>query len=108
MTNLKETAKVLLEGKTGQIDSKSADPSDPTVMIRGFGSMLLSQLKKDVENKLADLVKRAKRDDFEKAWFEMGKGRVLPHFLQAIHDSEEDMAKGPWKTRITNFKKKNK
>tara|TARA_B110000495_G_C22753588_1_gene441463 strand:+ start:395 stop:721 length:327 start_codon:yes stop_codon:yes gene_type:complete len=107
MSNLKETVAVLLEGKVGELDPKSADPTDPTVQIRGFGTMLLSQLKKDVERKLEDLVKRAKRDDFAIAAHELTKsGGVLPHKLTAIMDAEEAMSKGPWKTRITKFKSK--
>tara|TARA_B110000881_G_C18417537_1_gene434244 strand:+ start:541 stop:858 length:318 start_codon:yes stop_codon:yes gene_type:complete len=97
----------ILEGKAGELDPKSADPSDPTVIIRGFGTMLLSQLKADVVRKLEDLAKRAKRDDFHIAHYEVTKtGGVLPHKLTAIKDAEDAMAKGPWKTRITNFKKK--
>ena len=93
----------------GQIDPKSADPSDPTVIISGFGTMLLSQLKTDVEKKLGDLHKRSKRGDFEMAWHQIsgknGLSQILPHKLQAIKDADEAMQKPQWKRRITNFKK---
>lgn len=107
--NLEKTIVSLREGGVakGQIDPKSENPEDPTVYISGFGSMLLSQLKTDVEKKLEDLWKRSKRGDFEMAWYQMVKpGQILPHKLQAIRDAEEAMDKPQWKRRITNFKKK--
>jgi len=69
--------------------------------------MLLSQLKQDVEQKLLDLYKRAKRGDFEMAWYQIAKGKdqILPHKLQAIKDVEEVMDGRVWKRRITMFKK---
>lgn len=107
MMNVANTYKMLQEGQNaGEIDPKSDDPTDPTVMIRGFGSMLLSQLKQDVEQKLEDLHKRSKRGDFEMAWYQMVKpGQILPHKLQAIKDADEQMGKSQWKRRITNWKK---
>ena len=97
----------ILEGKVGELDPKSADPSDPTVIIRGFGTMLLSQLKADVVGKLEDLAKRAKRDDFQIAHYEITKsGGVLPHKLTAIADAEKQMSTSSWKRRITMYKKK--
>lgn len=110
MMNVANTYKMLQEGqKAGEIDPKSDDPSDPTVMIRGFGSMLLSQLKQDVEQKLGDLHKRSKRGDFEMAWYQIaGKGgltQILPHKLQAIKDADEAMETRVWKRKITMFKK---
>ena len=110
MMNVANTYKMLQEGvPAGQIDPKSADPRDPTVMIRGFGSMLLSQLKTDVEQKLEDLHKRAKRGDFDMAWYQIAKGndQILPHKLQAIKDADDQMNKSQWKRRITNWKKNN-
>jgi|ETNmetMinimDraft_16_1059900.scaffolds.fasta_scaffold172328_1 hypothetical protein len=91
----------------GQPDPKSDDPTDPTVIISGFGTMLFSQLKYDVEQKLLDLYKRAKRGDFAAAWHQMAKGKdqILPHKLQAIKDVEEAMDGKVWKRRITMFKK---
>ena len=108
MMNVANTYKMLKEGvPAGQIDPKSDDPTDQTVMIRGFGSMLLSQLKTDVEKKLEDLAKRAKKGDFEMAWYQVTKpGQILPHKLQAIKDADEQMDKSQWKRRITNWKKK--
>ena len=97
----------ILEGKAGELDPKSADPSDPTVIIRGFGTMLLSQLKADVVGKLEDLAKRAKRDDFQIAHYEITKsGGVLPHKLTAIADAEKQMSTSSWKRRITMDRKK--
>ena len=97
----------ILEGKAGELDPKSADPSDPTVIIRGFGTMLLSQLKADVVGKLEDLAKRAKRDDFQIAHYEITKsGGVLPHKLTAITDAEKQMSTSSWKRRITMDRKK--
>ncbi|MBT6071818.1 MAG: hypothetical protein HOH07_00015 [Euryarchaeota archaeon] len=97
----------ILEGKAGELDPKSSDPSDPTVIIRGFGTMLLSQLKADVVGKLEDLAKRAKRDDFQIAHYEITKsGGVLPHKLTAIADAEKQMSTSSWKRRITMYKKK--
>jgi len=93
--NVANTYKMLQEGqKAGEIDPKSDDPSDPTVMIRGFGSMLLSQLKQDVEQKLGYQI--------------AGKGgltQILPHKLQAIKDADEAMETRVWKRKITMFKK---
>ena len=105
--NVTNTYKMLQEGQlAGEIDPKSDDPTDPTVMIRGFGSMLLSQLKTDVEQKLEDLHKRAKRGDFDMAWYQVTKpGQILPHKLQAIKDADDAMGKSQWKRRITNWKK---
>lgn len=107
MMNLPNTIKMLQEGQpAGEIDPKSDDPTDPTVLIRGYGSMLLSQLKTDVEKKLEDLHKRAKRGDFDMAWYQIAKpGQILSHKLQAIKDADDQMQKSQWKRRITNWKK---
>tara|TARA_B100000959_G_C14934837_1_gene605289 strand:- start:792 stop:1127 length:336 start_codon:yes stop_codon:yes gene_type:complete len=108
--NFKNYSQMLNEAiPAGQIDPKSEDPRDPTVYISGFGTMLLSQLKTDVEQKLGDLHKRSKRGDFEMAWYQIsgknGLSQILPHKLQAIKDADEAMNKPQWKRRITNFKK---
>ena len=103
--NLLNTVKEITEA-VGVIDSKSDDPTDPSVMVSGFGSMLLSQLKKDVASKLDDLGKRAKKDDFSVAFSQIvEKGGILSHKIQAIRDAESAMNKPQWKRKITQWKK---
>lgn len=85
------------------------NPEDPEVMIPGYGSMLLSQLKKSVAKQLEDIAKRAKKGDFQAAEYILldkgGAGAVYGK-LQAIRDAEEEMKKGPYKRKITIAKKK--
>ena len=114
MSNLSNTVRAIKEGRlAGRLEPKeypNDNPEDPTVIITGFGTMLFSQLKTDVQQKLEDLAKRAKRGDFDMAIYQVvpGEGKysqVLPHKLQAIADVEKKMATSQWKRRITMYKK---
>jgi len=103
--NIEQELRDLIEA-VASIDPRSENPEDPTVMISGFGSMLLSQLKKDVASKLDDLGKRAKKDDFSVAFSQIvEKGGILSHKIQAIRDAESAMNKPQWKRKITQWKK---
>ena len=115
MSNLSNTVRNIQEGNlAGRLEPKeypNDNPEDPTVIITGFGTMLLSQLKHDVYRKLNDLAQRTKKGDFDMAIYQIVQGegkfsQVLPHKLQAIADVEKQMSTRQWKRRITMYKKK--
>lgn len=106
---MKKFVEHMSEGIMMKSQNTIDNPEDPEVMVPGFGSMLLSQLRNSVARQLTDVGKRASRNDFDIAYSllldKSGAGAVVAK-LQAIKDAEEEMKKSPYKRKITLAKKR--
>lgn len=68
------------------------NPKDPEILIHGFGRMLYSQLKKNVERKLSDLPKFLKDDRFATlSWALDEKSSPLIPFVRALKDIQDEI-----------------
>ena len=66
------------------------DPNNPEVYIHGYGRLMLNQVEDSVVRKLEELVKIAKRGDFEQIQKLLDK-ELLQLMMKAIVDTKEEL-----------------
>lgn len=98
------------EDKTMNEDSEiyqfnNEDPNNPEVYIHGYGRLMLNQVEDSVVRKLEELVKMAKRGDFDTIQKLLDKD-LLQLMMRAIVDTKEELQtirkKGGAKSRGIN------
>jgi hypothetical protein len=105
--------KVLGEGKdygAGEIywDDPKFDPDNPTVAIRGYGTMSIDFLQQNIANELTDLSKRVKSGSLEVVanHFLLDEKSAFMYKVKAYMDVKEQLKSSKIKRKLTIMKKK--
>ena len=80
------------------------NPSNPTVLVQGYGSLKLENLKREIEKDLKKLVARAKDSEFLKYHFT--DGSALHSKIYALAEVEAFVSSNKYKQLIKKGSKK--
>ena len=81
-------------------DKKNFDPEDPEVLIDGFGVLLLSQIKRQIKNKLLAMSEMS----IDNIDYELNEG-VLQLFVDAVKEVEAELNSPQMKRKATMMRK---
>ena len=89
-------------------DDPKFDPNDPTVAIRGYGTMRLSTIESAVTRDLEDLAKRVKSGGLDTVanHFLLDDKSAFNYKVKAYMDATEEMKSSKVKRKLTMMKKK--
>lgn len=83
--------------ESGEVyDKKDFDPSDPEILVHGYGRLTLSQIKNQIKNKLLAMTEMS-IDNIE---YELNNG-ILKTLVQAVKDAEAELNTPQMKRKIT-------
>lgn len=80
------------------------NPSNPTILVQGYGSLKLENLKREIEKDLKKLVARAKDSEFLK--YNFTGGSALHAKIHALAEVEAFVASNKYKQLIKKGSKK--
>ena len=80
------------------------NPSNPTILVQGYGSLKLENLKREIEKDLKKLVARAKDSEFLK--YNFTDGSTLHAKIHALAEVEAFVASNKYKQLIKKGSKK--
>jgi hypothetical protein len=114
MKTFNETIRAVLgEAKSygaGEIywDAPDFDPENPTVAIRGYGTMSVESLQENIANELADLSRRVKSGSLEVVanHFLLDEKSAFLYKVKAYMDVKQEMSQSKVKRKLTIMKKR--
>jgi hypothetical protein len=105
---LNEKAGLIVEALYGELSNKKEfDPNDPEIIVKGVGVYKLNQLKQNVHEKLADLVKKMEEGDYHFVDYALSPKGILAHFIKALLEVEKELNSPMVKRKISLMKSKN-
>jgi len=89
-------------------DDPKFDPNDPTVAIRGYGTMKISTIESAIARELEDLAKRVKSGglDVVANHFLLDDKSAFNYKIKAYMDATAEMSSSKVKRKLTLMKKK--
>jgi hypothetical protein len=89
-------------------DAPDFDPENPTVAIRGYGTMSIDFLQQNIANELADLSKRVKSGGLEVAakHFLLDEKSAFMYKVKAYMDVKQELSQSKVKRKLTMMMKK--
>lgn len=91
-------------------DAPDFDPENPTVAIRGYGTMSIDFLQQNIANELADLSKKTKSGglDIVANHFLLDEKSAFMYKVKAYMDVKQQLSSSKVKRKLTLMKKKQK
>ncbi len=87
-------------------DDPQFDPENPTVAIRGYGTMSIDFLQENIANELADLSRRVKSGGLEVAakHFLLDEKSAFMYKVKAYMDVKQELSQSKVKRKLTLMK----
>jgi hypothetical protein len=89
-------------------DDPQFDPENPTVAIRGYGTMSIDFLQENIANELAELSKKTKTGglDIVANHFLLDEKSAFMYKVKAYMDVKQELSSSKVKRKLTMMKKK--
>ena len=89
-------------------DDPQFDPENPTVAIRGYGTMSIDFLQENIANELAELSKKTKSGglDIVAKHFLLDEKSAFMYKVKAYMDVKQELSSSKVKRKLTMMKKK--
>ena len=89
-------------------DDSRFDPENPTVAIRGYGTMSIDFLQENIANELAELSKKTKSGglDIVAKHFLLDEKSAFMYKVKAYMDVKQELSSSKVKRKLTMMKKK--